>query len=146
MAAVENVLSEKNMLRRHLILAALAVAAAGPLAGIRAAEADDTARVESFADEASLDALAAGSGKTVVYFYAAWCPECRDLAVELKSRWSDVRPDINLVIADFDKDTALKARYGVTYQDTFVLLDKAGKPVRSWNGGGVDGLNQHTAG
>jgi hypothetical protein len=138
------------MLRRHLILAALAASASGVLMDVGAASADEppreTADVRSFSDAASLDALAAGDGQTVVYFYAAWCPECRAMALELKDRWSAVRPDINLVIADFDKDTALKTRYGVTYQDTFVLLDKTGKAVRSWNGGGVDGLNAHTAG
>lgn len=129
------------MHRRHFLLATLAAMAASP--GFAAEP--PTAKVTSYEGDAALDALAA-QGPTVVYFYAAWCPECRDLAKELKARWSEVRPTLTLVIADYDKDKTLKSRFGVTYQDTFVLLDKAGKPIKTWNGGGVDGLNAHTQG
>jgi thiol-disulfide isomerase/thioredoxin len=129
------------MQRRHFLLATLAALAASPAL----AAAPSTATVVSYEGDAALDALAA-KGQTVVYFYAAWCPECRDLAEELKARWNEVRPNLTLVIADYDKDKALKSRFGVTYQDTFVLLDKAGKPIKTWNGGGVDGLNAHTQG
>jgi len=64
---------------------------------------------------------------------------------ELNARWADVDPDITLVIADYDKETALKGKFGVTYQDTFVLLDQNGAAVKSWNSGGVDGLNKNSS-
>jgi len=104
----------------------------------------DPAQVLSFESEAQLDALAA-KGTTVVFFYAAWCPNCRATVSELNARWDQVRPGLTLVIADYDKEQALKARFGVTYQDTFVLLDAAGKGVALWNSGGVNGLNAHTS-
>lgn len=50
-----------------------------------------------------------------------------------------------MVIADYDKETALKGKFGVTYQDTFVLLDGQGNSAKSWNAGGVDGLNTNSA-
>ena len=100
--------------------------------------------VTNFESEAQLDGLAA-RGKTVVFFFASWCPNCRATVIELNARWSEVNPDITLVIADYDKETALKSRFGVTYQDTFVLLDGKGAAVKSWNSGGVDGLNKNTA-
>ena len=63
---------------------------------------------------------------------------------ELNDRWDEVNPELTLVIADYDKETALKAKFGVTYQDTFVLLDAAGAGTEFWNAGGVDGLNMYT--
>lgn len=137
-----------SLLRR--LLAALvfvlpALAAAPALADDPAATAAPApAQVLSFENDAQLDALAA-RGTTVVFFYAAWCPDCRATVTELNARWDKVRPGLTLVIADYDKETALKARFGVTYQDTFVLLDKAGKGVDLWNSGGVNGLNAHTS-
>ena len=100
-------------------------------------------QVVSFENEAQLNELAA-NGTTVVFFYAAWCPNCRATVTELNERWNDVRPGLTLVIADYDKEQALKARFGVTYQDTFVLLDAAGTGIDLWNSGGVNGINAHT--
>ena len=102
------------------------------------------ATVLSFENEAQVNTLAA-EGKTVVFFFASWCPNCRATVAELNARWADVNPELTLVIADYDKEGALKGKYGVTYQDTFVLLDPAGEPIKSWNAGGVDGLNANTA-
>jgi thiol-disulfide isomerase/thioredoxin len=109
-----------------------------------AATAPAPAQVLSFESDAQLGELAA-KGTTVVFFYASWCPNCRATVTELNARWNEVRPGLTLVIADYDKEQALKARFGVTYQDTFVLLDKTGKGVDVWNSGGVNGLNAHTS-
>lgn len=103
------------------------------------------ATVLSFESEAQVNALAA-QGTTVVFFYAAWCPNCRATIAELNARWAEVNPDLTVIIADYDKEAALKGKFGVTYQDTFVLLDEAGNSVKSWNAGGVDGLNANSAG
>ena len=100
-------------------------------------------QVVSFESEAQLNELAA-KGTTVVFFYAAWCPNCRATVTELNARWNEVRPGLTLVIADYDKEQALKAKYGITYQDTFVLLDATGAGVDVWNSGGVNGINAHT--
>lgn len=113
--------------------------APAPAAGQNAARAT----VLDFQSEAQINALAA-EGKTVVFFYAAWCPNCRATVAELNERWAEVNPDLTLVIADYDKEAALKGKFGVTYQDTFVLLDDAGNAVKSWNSGGVDGLNANS--
>lgn len=102
------------------------------------------ATVVSFEGEPQLNKLAA-QGTTVVFFYAAWCPNCRATIAELNARWAEVNPDLTVVIADYDKETALKGKFGVTYQDTFVLLDRQGNSAKSWNAGGVDGLNANSA-
>jgi thiol-disulfide isomerase/thioredoxin len=131
--------------RRLFLAAAFALAAPAMIAPALAedAAAPAPAQVVSFENEAQLDALAA-KGTTVVFFYAAWCPDCRATVSELNAHWDQVRPGLTLVIADYDKEQALKSKFGVTYQDTFVLLDKAGKSVTLWNSGGVNGLNAHT--
>lgn len=110
----------------------------------QAASPNATATVANFESQAQLDALVA-KGKTVVFFFASWCPNCRATIAQLNARWTEVNPDLTVIIANYDKEVALKARYGVTYQDTFVLLDTRGEAVRSWNSGGVDGLNANTA-
>jgi len=132
----------------RLLLAALLLALPATVAPALAEDpaamtAPAPAHVVPFDNEAQLGALAA-KGTTVVFFYAAWCPNCRATVTELKARWNQVRPGVTLVIADYDKEQALKAKYGVTYQDTFVRLDRDGKGVDLWNSGGVNGLNAHT--
>ena len=134
-----------SFLRLVLALLALCLPFAAPALaeGPAAVAAPAPSQVLSFESEAQLNELAA-KGTTVVFFYAAWCPNCRATVTELNARWDEVRPGLTLVIADYDKEQALKAKYGVTYQDTFVLLDASGAGVDLWNSGGVNGLNAHT--
>jgi thiol-disulfide isomerase/thioredoxin len=136
-----------SLLRSLLVALALLVPLAPALAedAGTAATAEVPAQVLSFTDEAALNALAA-KGTTVVFFYAAWCPNCRATVTELNARWNEVRPGLTLVIADYDTEKALKAKFGITYQDTFVLLDAKGDGVKVWNSGGVNGLNANTQG
>lgn len=129
------------------MLALLGVApAALPPQAVHAEEAPPArARlIEYQAGSTDLAALAAGEGRTVVFFFASWCPNCILTLSELSEKWSSVSPDITLVIADYDTETDLKTKYGVTYQDTFVLLDAAAGGVKLWNAGGVAGLNANT--
>lgn len=131
----------------RLLLTALLLllpAAVAPTFAEEAAVATPASQVLSYDGDAQLAELAA-KGTTVVFFYAAWCPNCRATVTELNARWDEVNPGLSLVIADYDKEQALKARFGVTYQDTFVLLDKDGNGVELWNSGGVNGLNAHTS-
>jgi thiol-disulfide isomerase/thioredoxin len=137
-----------TFLRLLVALAALSFSpfvlpAAADDAVTTAAASSPAAQVISFDTEAALNSLAA-KGTTVVFFYAAWCPDCRATVTELNANWDKVRPGLTLVIADYDKEQALKAKFGVTYQDTFVLLDNTGKGIDVWNSGGVKGLNAHT--
>lgn len=130
-------------------LLALALVAAGPVpvgpaaATTQAQGPEQRARLIQYSSETELKALAA-EGKTVVFFFATWCPNCILTLTEMSEKWSEIEPDITLVIADYDTETALKVEYGVTYQDTFVLLDSSAKAAKLWNAGGVAGLNANT--
>lgn len=122
------------------LVSALPVTAQSPAPAQSAAKA---AVVVPFESEQQVNDFAA-KGTTVVFFFATWCPNCRATVAELNARWTEVNPDLTLVIADYDQEKDLKAKFGVTYQDTFVLLDKDGNGVKTWNSGGVDGLNANS--
>jgi hypothetical protein len=51
--------------------------------------------------------------------------------------------DVVVFRTDYDKETALKTRYGVTYQHTFVQVDANGNELAKWNGGGLAELLQN---
>lgn len=119
-------------------------ASVAQLAQATEAPAEQRATLVQYSADTDLKDLAAKSDKTVVFFFASWCPNCILTLTELSEKWSDIEPDVTLVIADYDTETKLKAEYGVTYQDTFVLLDKEAKGVKLWNAGGIAGLNANT--
>ena len=137
-----------GMLRGAAVALTLAVAALQPAAPSFAetsvAEEARARLIQYEPGSTDLEAIAAQEEKTVVFFFASWCPNCILTLSELSEKWSQIEPDITLVIADYDTETGLKAKYGVTYQDTFVLLDSQANGVKLWNAGGVAGLNENT--
>jgi thiol-disulfide isomerase/thioredoxin len=86
-----------------------------------------------FTTEAAAQALAVQ--KRVVYFFAAsWCPTCRETYRDLKASAGSVPADLTIVVVDYDKEAALKSKYGVSYQHTFVSIGGAGEPKKVWSG------------
>lgn len=86
-----------------------------------------------FSSEADAQALA--SRKKVIYFFAAsWCPPCRDTYRDLKANAGNIPDDLVIVVVDYDKSGALKTRYGVTYQHTFILIGPGGEAKKTWSG------------
>lgn len=84
--------------------------------------------------------------RRVLFFYANWCPICKPADAEFQKRISEIPSDVTLIRVNYnDSDTdaeeqALADKYGVTYQHTFILLNKDGGKVKTWNGGGMDML------
>jgi thioredoxin 1 len=78
----------------------------------------------------------------VLFFAADWCPYCQADLKDINVNGSRLG-DITVVVLNYDKTAALKTKYGVTVQDTFVQIDSAGKKLAIWNGGGVDGILSH---
>ena len=82
----------------------------------------------------------------ILFFYANWCSTCRPVDKELTEN-SDKIPEGFVVIrvnyndTDTDKEEgALAKKYGITYQHTFVEIDKSGDVIQSWNGGSLEEL------
>ena len=71
-------------------------------------------------------------GTVILFFNATWCPTC---VAANKNFMGSTPPDgLTLLKVDYDDSTELKRKYGVTYQHTFVQVDKTGKLIKKWNG------------
>lgn len=110
---------------------------------------DDTAMMkkESRYVEYSKEVLSAAVGtRRVLFFYANWCPTCRPADANFKENLAKIPEDVILIRVNYnDTDTDqeekdLATKYGITYQHTFVQIDKNGEVVTRWNGGQIDEL------
>lgn len=81
-------------------------------------------------------AYAAASGKKRVYFFhAKWCPSCIASNAVFNASPDKIPEDVVVFKTDYDTETELKNKYGITYQHTFVQVDASGKEMKKWNGG-----------
>lgn len=76
----------------------------------------------------------AEAGDVVLFFRASWCPSCRALDSDIKANASKIPGTLTILDVDYDKYTALKQKYGVTYQHTMVQVDKDGNQIAKWSG------------
>lgn len=68
----------------------------------------------------------------VYFFHAGWCPICQGINKEIEADMSKIPAGVVLIKTDFDKETELRKKYGVTYQYTFVQFDNDGKQIKKW--------------
>ena len=80
----------------------------------------------------------ASDKRRVLYFHADWCPTCRPLNAALSKNPNQIPEGVVLFKTNYDTETALKTKYGITYQHTFVEVDVQGNAVQVWSGGNVD--------
>lgn len=74
----------------------------------------------------------------VLFFHAEWCPICKFYERDIIA--VGVPSDITVIEADFDSEQALKDKYNVDIQSTFVLIDENGDVLRTWRyAAGIDG-------
>ena len=86
------------------------------------------------------------NSKTVLFFYANWCPTCKPADASFTQNLTQIPADVTVIRVNYndtetdqaEKDLAKK--YGITYQHTFVQIDANGSEVTKWNGGGIDEL------
>lgn len=83
---------------------------------------------------------AAQKGKAVLFFHASWCPTCKAANEAFTTRTSEIPADVTILKTDYDAEKDLKARYGITYQHTFVQVDAEGNEITKWNGGDIEEL------
>jgi thiol-disulfide isomerase/thioredoxin len=111
---------------------------ADPMMGRELRIAKSTGMKMLFKDMKSTQALAM-ENPTVLFFAADWCPSCQADLKDINANGSRLG-SVDVVVVDYDKSADLKAKYGVTVQDSFVQIDATGKELAIWNGGGVDGI------
>lgn len=76
----------------------------------------------------------ADTGKVVLFFYASWCPTCRAAEADIFGNLESIPPGVVILKTDYDIETALKKKYGVTYQHTFVQVNALGDARTTWSG------------
>lgn len=100
------------------------------------------ARQVDFVSEAESQALTT-QGPVVYFFKASWCPTCQALQLELDRDLGTLPAGTIIVTVDYDKETALKKKYAITYQHTLVQIDATGKELSKWQGGGVSEIKKN---
>ncbi|MBI4062444.1 hypothetical protein HY410_00825 [Candidatus Gottesmanbacteria bacterium] len=81
---------------------------------------------------------ASSNKRRVLYFHADWCPTCRPLNAALTANPNQIPQGVVLFKTNYDTETALKQKYAITYQHTFVEVDAQGNAIQAWSGGTVD--------
>jgi thiol-disulfide isomerase/thioredoxin len=77
----------------------------------------------------------AETGDVVLFFHASWCPSCRAVNKDIENNTDAIPSGVSILKLDYDKETELKQKYGVTTQHTFVQVDSQGTMIKKWSGG-----------
>jgi thioredoxin 1 len=108
------------------------------LAGLAAVTAQDTMmKVESYAPYSVKAFTEASKLKRVLFFAASWCPSCRSVDKDITENIKLIPADTVIFKTDYDTETALKSKYLITRQHTFVWVDAKGAVIKKWSGGGA---------
>ncbi len=101
--------------------------------------------------EFSPDALStARDTRRVLFFYANWCPTCREAHADFVTKMSSIPERVTVIRVNYndsdtdDQEKSLARKFSVSYQHTFVEIDSEGNQLKKWNGGGVDELLSNT--
>lgn len=81
-------------------------------------------------------------GRPVLYFWAVWCPTCKALDADLRSRGNELPSDVTILQVNFDTERELKNIYQIVVQHTLVQIDQDGNERAKWIGGGIETIKQ----
>lgn len=73
---------------------------------------------------------------TILFFHAPWCVECRGFEKAITSE--SLPSGVQILKVDYDSNQALRQKYSVTIQSSFVRVDSSGTLVKRWNGYGKE--------
>ena len=76
----------------------------------------------------------ASTGDVILFFKAGWCPTCRAVDSDIKGNLVKIPENVSILEVDYENSSVLKQKYGVTYQHTFVKVDKDGNLIKKWSG------------
>ncbi len=103
------------------------------------ANSEFSKRYVAYSEENLLKATQ-NNGKAVVFFHADWCPTCIAAEADFRENFDNLPKDVIILKTNYDTSTALKQKYSVVYQDTFVQIDSRGDEITKWVSGG-QGVN-----
>ena len=76
--------------------------------------------------------LAKAEWNIVLFFHATWCPSCKSANKNLSS--DSIPKNLTVLKLDYDSNSDLKKKYGITSQHTFVQVDNTWKLIKKWSG------------
>lgn len=76
----------------------------------------------------------AAEGDVVLFFKADWCPTCRALDADITENIGHIPSGVSILTVDYDTETELRQRYGVTVQHTLVQVSDDGSMIKKWSG------------
>ncbi len=76
----------------------------------------------------------AESGTVLLFFHAGWCPSCRALDKDISRNLDNLPEDMTILKLNYDTETELKKKYGVTRQHTLVQVDADGNMIKTLSG------------
>ena len=82
----------------------------------------------------SADKVSNADGKVVLFFKADWCPSCRVLDADINKNLGDIPSNVTILEVNYDSETNLKQKYGITTQHTLVYVDNDGNQLKKWSG------------
>lgn len=74
----------------------------------------------------------------VLFFHASWCSICQGIEKEINADSSRIPEGTVFIKTDFDSETELRQKYGVTSQYTFVQIDNDGNQIAKWSATSLD--------
>ena len=76
--------------------------------------------------------------KKVYFFHASWCPICKGIESEINADPSKIPAGVTLIKTDFDDETDLRQKYGITTQYTFVEFNENGDELNKFSATSLD--------
>jgi len=81
--------------------------------------------------------------KVVLFFHAKWCPFCVKADKEFNKSPNEIPEGVTVLKLNYDTEKAMKEKYGVNYQHTFVQLNKEQNEVTKWVSGDIELLKKN---
>ncbi|HMQ01825.1 MAG TPA: thioredoxin family protein [Candidatus Doudnabacteria bacterium] len=89
---------------------------------------------------ATLQSEHAAGNKVVLFFHAPWCPFCREADSAFSSNEDKIPSGVTVLKIDYDSNSELRKKYGITTQHSFVQINPDSELVTKWIGGDIDNL------
>jgi thiol-disulfide isomerase/thioredoxin len=120
-----------------LAVAALALALVALAQNNQTAQTDTAMKSANYIEYSAQTYEAAVEQKRVLFFAASWCPSCRAADKDINAKLGEIPKDLVILKTDYDKETALKTKYGIIRQHTFVWVNAKGEAIKKWSGGNL---------
>jgi thioredoxin 1 len=123
---------------KNWMLGLSALVAVSMVALAQTAPADTMMKSENYVAYSAKAFAADTTHKRVLFFAASWCPSCRSADADINGKLKTIPKDVMIYKTDYDTETALKTKYGITRQHTFVYVNAKAEAIKKWSGGGLD--------